>query len=86
MQRVDAKLAPDSQLPASTAARTLVPDPHGHAVLLIRTYGVERALHIAQANRSITRSDDYWGEVFLAVQALEKDGDSPAADLDALGD
>lgn len=78
MERVDAKSRPSARYAASTQVRRAVPDPQGHATLLVRTYGMAKALQIAQTNSSITLSDDYWTNVFGAL-ANQRDAMSETA-------
>ena len=68
MERVDATSRPGNRFAASTTqVRRAVPDPQGHATLLVRTYGMTKALQIAQTNSAIVHSDDYWSDVFVAL-------------------
>lgn len=76
MQRFDAKSSRNSRFVGETTPRKLTPDPRGHAALLVQAYGRERALQIAQTNRSVAVDDLYWSEVF---EALHDDVSTPAA-------
>ncbi len=78
MERVDATSRPSARYAASTQVRRAVPDPQGHATLLVRTYGMAKALQIAQTNSAIVRSDDYWSSVFVAL-AGQRDATSETA-------